>query len=69
MPIFLSAPIALFGFFIAASWIDSVDLLSHVGTLLDILRMIKGVTVLELGNSMSDLSADVALASKGLASM
>jgi sodium/potassium/calcium exchanger 6 len=32
-------------------------------------KTIMGVTVLALGNSMSDLSADVALARKGLANM
>ena len=74
MPIYISAPIALFGFFVAASWIDTiagnlVNLLAYLGAVLNIPKTIMGVTVLALGNSMSDLSADVALAKKGLANM
>jgi len=74
IPLSISAPIALFGFFIAASWIDAiagnlVTLLTFLGDALDIPKTIMGVTVLALGNSMSDLSADVALAKKGLANM
>jgi len=70
----ISVPVALFGFAVAASWIDLiashlVDLLTFLGVVMQIPNAIMGVTVLAVGNSMSELSADIDLAKKGLANM
>eukprot|EP00580_Thalassiosira_gravida_P015578 CAMPEP_0201661904 /NCGR_PEP_ID=MMETSP0494-20130426/4135_1 /ASSEMBLY_ACC=CAM_ASM_000839 /TAXON_ID=420259 /ORGANISM="Thalassiosira gravida, Strain GMp14c1" /LENGTH=469 /DNA_ID=CAMNT_0048140137 /DNA_START=205 /DNA_END=1613 /DNA_ORIENTATION=+ len=70
----LAVPIALYGFVIAATWIDwiadkLVSLLGFLGVVLRIPNYIMGITVLAWGNSMADLSANVAMARKGLANM
>jgi solute carrier family 24 (sodium/potassium/calcium exchanger), member 6 len=70
----LAAPIGLFGFVIAATWIDTiadqlVSLLDFMGIVLGIPGPIIGLTVLAWGNSMSDLSANITMARKGLANM
>eukprot|EP00804_Cyclotella_cryptica_P003030 CCRYP_006035-RA/>CCRYP_006035-RA protein AED:0.08 eAED:0.10 QI:0/0.8/0.66/1/0.8/0.66/6/287/819 len=67
-------PIALYGFVVAATWIDSladklVDVLDFLGIVLRIPNSIMGLTVLAWGNSMADLSANVTMARKGLANM
>jgi sodium/potassium/calcium exchanger 6 len=74
MPMLFSAPIALYGFMIAATWIDSiadqlVDLLNFLGIISHIPNSVMGLTILAWGNSMGDLSANVTMAKKGLANM
>ncbi len=74
MSMSISTPIALYGFFIAATWIDTiadklVSLLDFLGIVLHIPSAIMGLTVLAWGNSMGDLSANVTMARKGLANM
>jgi len=69
-----AVPIALYGFMIAATWIDFfagklVSLLGFLGIVLRIPNYIMGLTVLAWGNSMADLSANVTMARKGLANM
>jgi len=70
----LAVPIALYGFIVAATWIDFiadrlVAILGFLGIVLRIPNSIMGLTVLAWGNSMADLSANVAMARKGLANM
>jgi len=70
----VATPIALYGFVIAATWIDTiadalVSLLNFIGIILRIPGPIIGLTILAWGNSMSDLSANVTLARKGLGNM
>lgn len=67
-------PIALYGFVVAATWIDSiadrlVTLLEFLGIILRIPNYIMGLSVLAWGNSMADLSANLTMARKGLANM
>mmetsp|Transcript_122591 Transcript_122591/g.183350 ORF Transcript_122591/g.183350 Transcript_122591/m.183350 type:complete len:692 (-) Transcript_122591:226-2301(-) len=74
MPMGVATPIALYGFVIAATWIDFVadslvSLLDFVGIVLHIPGAIMGLTILAWGNSMADLSANVTMARKGLANM
>mmetsp|Transcript_17291 Transcript_17291/g.41510 ORF Transcript_17291/g.41510 Transcript_17291/m.41510 type:complete len:216 (+) Transcript_17291:149-796(+) len=74
MPLFASIPISLYGFAIAATWIDTiasalVGLLQFLGTICRIPPTILGLTVLAWGNSMGDLSANLALAGKGMPDM
>lgn len=64
-------PLSLYGFFIAATWIDTiadalVGLLQFLGTISRIPASILGLTVLAWGNSMGDLSANLAMARKGM---
>lgn len=68
------APLSLYGFFIATTWIDVignnlVGLLQFLGTICRIQAPILGVTVLAWGNSLGDLSANVAMARKGMPDM
>jgi sodium/potassium/calcium exchanger 6 len=68
------APLSLYGFFIATTWIDVignnlVGLLQFLGTICRIPAPILGVTVLAWGNSLGDLSANVAMARKGMPDM
>ena len=70
----VAAPLALYGFIIAATWIDFVadnlvSLLDFMGIVLHIPGAIMGLTVLAWGNSMGDLSANMTMARKGLANM
>jgi len=73
-PLALSAPLALLGFAIAATWIDAVadqlvNLLTFLGNLLAIPEPILGLTVLAWGNSIGDYATNMAMAKKGLANM
>lgn len=59
---------------VAATWIDLVadklvDVLSFMGIIFRIPGPIMGLSVLAVGNSIGDLSANVAVARKGLANM
>ena len=58
MSLLIAAPIALYGFLVAATWIDFiadrlVSLLNFLGILLRIPSSIMGLTVLAWGNSVS----------------
>jgi Ca2+/Na+ antiporter len=71
---FISVPIALYGFIVAATWIDTiadqlVSLLSFFGILSHIPAEIMGLTVLAIGNSIGDLTANATMARKGLVNM
>ena len=73
-PLWAATPIALYGFCVAATWIDTVadelvGVLAFLGVILKIPGPIVGLTILAWGNSMSDLSADLTMARKGLANM
>ena len=74
MTLAVSTPIALYGFVIAATWIDFIAdklvmLLDFLGIICRIPAPIMGLTVLAWGNSMGDLSANLTMARKGLANM
>jgi sodium/potassium/calcium exchanger 6 len=74
MAIFAATPLALWGFIIGATWIDLiadhlVNVLDFLGILLRIPGPVVGLTILAWGNSVADLSANVAMARKGLANM
>ena len=74
MSLLFATPIALYGFVIAATWIDTiadalVSLLNFIGILLHIPGPVIGLTILAWGNCMSDLSANMTMARKGLANM
>ncbi|KAL9189627.1 hypothetical protein ACHAXT_009302 [Thalassiosira profunda] len=74
MATIFAVPIALYGFMVAATWIDwvadkLVALLEYLGLVLRIPNYIMGLTILAWGNSMADLSANVTMARKGLANM
>ncbi|KAL7483406.1 hypothetical protein ACHAW6_009056 [Cyclotella cf. meneghiniana] len=74
LPLVAAVPLSLYGFFIAATWIDVignnlVGLLQFLGTICRIPAPILGVTVLAWGNSLGDLSANVAMARKGMPDM
>ena len=74
MSLLIATPIALYGFVIAATWIDTiadalVSLLNFIGILLRIPGPVIGLTILAWGNSMGDLSANMTMARKGLANM
>lgn len=67
-------PLTLYGFAIAATWLDSiadklVELLELFGILLRIPSTVLGLTVLAFGNSLQDLVANVTLSKKGLSTM
>lgn len=69
-----SIPLALYGFLIAATWIDVisdqlVNVLEFIGVVLKIPAPIMGMTVLAWGNSVGDYSTNGILAQKGLADM
>jgi sodium/potassium/calcium exchanger 6 len=71
MPLVACIPLSLYGFLIAATWIDFiggalVDLLQFFGTFLQIPPGILGMTVLAVGNSMGDLSSNLAMARNGV---
>jgi solute carrier family 24 (sodium/potassium/calcium exchanger), member 6 len=74
MAMVVATPVALYGFVMAATWIDFianhlVSLLDFMGIVLRIPGTIMGLTVLAWGNSMGDLSANMTMARKGLANM
>ena len=67
-------PLALLGFMVAATYIDSiadalVNVLQFFGYLLAIPESVLGLTVLAWGNSIGDLSTNMAMAKKGLSNM
>jgi len=69
-----SLPISLYGFLIAATWIDVisdqlVNVLEFIGVILRIPAPIMGMTVLAWGNSVGDYTTNGALAQRGLADM
>ncbi|KAL7554387.1 hypothetical protein ACHAWF_017832, partial [Thalassiosira exigua] len=73
-PLRYSIPIALYGFLIAATWIDVisdqlVNVLEFIGVILRIPAPIMGMTVLAWGNSVGDYTTNGALAQRGLADM
>lgn len=66
--------LALFGFAVAATWIDVfadqlVGTLQFFGALVGIPETALGLTVLAMGNSVGDFSTNIAMAKKGLANM
>jgi sodium/potassium/calcium exchanger 6 len=70
----IATPLALYGFMVAATWIDWIA--NHLVQLLDLLGIVCGIpgsvmglTILAWGNSMSDLTANLTMARKGLANM
>jgi len=74
MSLIAATPIALYGFIIAATWIDFiadrlVSLLDFIGIVLHIPGSIMGITILAWGDSVGDLSANITMARKGLANM
>jgi Ca2+/Na+ antiporter len=74
MPLRYTVPVALYGFLIAATWIDVisdqlVNVLEFVGLVLRVPSPIMGLTVLAWGNSVGDYSTNSALAYKGFSSM
>ena len=74
MNLAFAGPIALYGFVVAATWIDAVanklvSLLNFLGIVCHIPSAVMGLTILAWGNSMADLSANVTMARKGLANM
>jgi len=74
MSLYCATPIAMYGFIIAATWIDQiagalVSLLNFIGIIFRIPGTIIGLTILAWGNSMGDLSANLTMARKGLANM
>jgi len=67
-------PVALYGFVVAATWIDYIGahlvrLLAFFGAVCKIPNPVMGLTVLAWGNSMGDLSTNVTMARKGLGNM
>ena len=74
IPLRYKLPIALYGFLIAATWIDVisdqlVNILEFIGVVCRIPAPIMGMTVLAWGNSVGDFTTNAALAQKGLADM
>ena len=74
MDFYMVIPLTLYGFAVAATWIDSianklVEILELFGILLRIPSTILGLTVLAFGNSIQDLVANVTLSKKGLSTM
>ena len=74
MSLIAATPIAFYGFIMAAAWIDFVadrlvSLLDFIGIVLHIPGSIMGLTILAWGNSVADLTANMAMARKGLANM
>jgi len=74
MDLWMVVPLTLYGFTIAATWLDSiadklVQLLGLFGILLQIPATVMGLMVLAPGNSLQDLVANVSLSKKGLSTM
>lgn len=74
LPLTLAAPISLYGFILGSTWMDFsanklVQILSLMGILCHIPSPIMGLSVLAVGNCIGDLSANVAVARKGLGDM
>lgn len=69
-----SLALALFGFVVAATWIDVfadqlVSVLEFLGAAVGIPETVLGLTVLAWGNSVGDFSTNIAMAKRGLANM
>ena len=74
MPLKYGIVVAIYGFLIAATWIDVisehlVNLLELIGVLLRIPSPVMGMTILAWGNSVGDWTTNGALAQRGLADM
>jgi len=74
MDFWMVVPLTLYGFAIAATWLDSiadklVQFLVLFGILLRIPATVMGLMVLAPGNSLQDLVANVSLSKKGLSTM
>ena len=74
MELYMVIPLTLYGFAIAATWLDwiadkLVDLLDLFGVLLQIPSTVLGLTVLAFGSSIQDLVANATLAQRGLSTM
>lgn len=74
LPKSFAALVGMYGFFVAATFIDTfadavVSLLHFFGLLLGVNKAILGLTVLAWGNSIGDLSTNMAMARKGFANM
>jgi sodium/potassium/calcium exchanger 6 len=74
MPLKYGIVVALYGFLIAATWIDVisdhlVNVLELIGILLRIPSPVLGMTILAWGNSVGDWTTNGALAQRGLADM
>mmetsp|Transcript_35237 Transcript_35237/g.74398 ORF Transcript_35237/g.74398 Transcript_35237/m.74398 type:complete len:177 (+) Transcript_35237:1166-1696(+) len=74
MDLYMVIPLTLYGFAIAATWLDSiadklVELIELFGILLRIPSTVMGLTILAFGNSLQDLVANVSLSKKGLSTM
>lgn len=74
LPLRYSLPVSMYGFVIAASFIDVisdqlVNVLEFIGVCLRIPSTIMGMTVLAWGNSVGDYTTNGALAAKGLGDM
>ena len=66
--------ISLFGFTVAACWIDTlanelVGVLDTIGTLAHFSRSMLGLTILAWGNSIGDVKTNLAMARRGLGNM
>lgn len=74
MPLGYGIVVAIYGFGVAATWIDVisqhlVNLLELIGVLLRIPSPVMGMTILAWGNSVGDFTTNGALAQRGLADM
>lgn len=74
LSLWATIPVALYGFVVAATWIDYIGahlvrLLAFFGAICRIPNPVMGLTVLAWGNSMGDLSTNVTMARKGLGNM
>ena len=66
-PIWLAVPLALYGFVVAATWIDYiadqlVEVLRYFGNIARIPNAVLGLTILAWGNSIGDLSTNLSMA-------
>ena len=73
-PLVFQVPLALYGFVVAATWIDFVadqlvSILSYLGIIMNIPAAVLGLTVLAWGNSIGDLVADLSVARAGSPNM
>lgn len=69
-----AAAVAVYGFLVAAAWVDSlatelVGLLGLLGAAMRVDHTVLGLTVLAWGNSVGDLSSNLAMARRGLSNM
>ena len=74
MALYMVIPLTLYGFVIAATWLDwiadkIVDLLDLFGVLLNIPSTVLGLTILAFGSSIQDLVSNATLSKRGLSTM